>query len=91
LFDNDRFWHSHWQMSYISRLRGAIKGFHPIPLGVSGKRREGNKKKKGKREKLWKIKYILFALLNPSYAVIHTLISRKNNLIISIRNSLIKV
>jgi hypothetical protein len=59
-------------------------------MGVSGKRREG-RKKKGKREKLWKIKYILFALLNPSYAVIHTLISHKNNLIISIRNSLIKV
>ena len=46
-------------------------GFHPIPLGVLGKRREEEEKKKGKREKLWKIKHILVALLNPSYAVIH--------------------
>ena len=45
-------------------------GFHPIPLGVSEKEGKEKKKKKGKREKLWKIKHILFALLNSSYAVI---------------------
>jgi hypothetical protein len=45
-------------------------GFHPIPLGVSEKEGKEKKRKKGKREKLWKIKHILFALLNSSYAVI---------------------
>jgi hypothetical protein len=36
-------------------------GFHPIPLGVSRRR---------KKKKIWKIKCILFALLNPSYVAV---------------------
>jgi len=38
-------------------------GFHPIPLGVQGGERE---RKKVKRETLWEIKYIFFALLHKS-------------------------
>jgi hypothetical protein len=49
-------------------------GFHLIPLGVSGGRREGGKMEMEKRERLWKMNHILFALLNPSVAVIQYLI-----------------
>jgi hypothetical protein len=48
---------------YVDWFR-VIFGFHPIPLGVWGR---GRKEKNGKRERLWEIKHIFFALLNPLY------------------------
>jgi hypothetical protein len=40
-------------------LYGDPEGFHPILLGVSG---GGRRKKKGKGERLWKIKHIFYLL-----------------------------